>query len=75
MAVPPNVDDTPSVVLNRWDHVRRYTSARELFDFPLAVIVGLSESEQLAAADARVNTYLRRAAGAIVSVIASLAGL
>ena len=37
-----------SVVTPSWDGVRRYTRARKLYDFPLTVIVGLSEDEQLA---------------------------
>lgn len=75
VAVAPNLQDPPAVALNRWDHVRRFTSARELFDFPLAIIVGLSESEQLAAANGRVTTYLWRAAGASLALIVFLAGL
>ncbi len=39
--------ETP-VATSQWDNVRRYTSVRQLYDFPLAVIVGLSEDEQLA---------------------------
>ncbi len=74
-AMPVDVDDSPAVTLNRWDHVRRYTSARELYDFPLAVIVGLSEAEQLAPTDDRVNTYLWRAAEGSVALILVLAGL
>jgi diguanylate cyclase (GGDEF)-like protein len=44
-----------------WDGIRRYTAARQLYDFPLAVIVGLGESEQLAAAGDRVHQYRQRA--------------
>lgn len=42
----------------------RYLSARELYEFPLAVIVGLSREEQLAEAAQYANTYLWRATGA-----------
>jgi diguanylate cyclase (GGDEF)-like protein len=40
--------DAPPVV-NSWDNVRRWTSAREIHGFPLAVVIGLSVAEQLAA--------------------------
>ena len=57
------------VVVNAWDGVRRYTSARKLYDFPLAVIVGLSEHEQLATYRNKTNAYLGWAsAGSIVLI-------
>ena len=75
VAVHSEADATPQVTLNRWDNVRRYTSTRELFDFPLAVVVGLSEAEQLAAANDRVATYLWRAAGGSLLLVLFVAGL
>jgi diguanylate cyclase (GGDEF)-like protein len=53
-------EDAPgtSVTVNSWDSVRRYTSARQLYDFPLAVVVGLSEDEQMAAAQRSIRAYL-----------------
>ena len=45
-----------------WDGIRRYTGAQQLYEFPLAVIVGLSEDEQLAATRRDVHVYLWRAA-------------
>lgn len=54
---------------NPWDGTRRYTSARQLFDFPLAVVVGLSEDEQLAPADARARTYVERAVLGSVALV------
>jgi diguanylate cyclase (GGDEF)-like protein len=51
-----------SLSASPWDRLRRYTSARELYEFPLAVIVGLSEAEQLAAARNNILTYEQRAA-------------
>ncbi|WP_172436129.1 ATP-binding protein, partial [Pseudomonas ogarae] len=54
--------------------VRRYTSARQLYDFPLAVIVGLSEEEQLAVVNQQARTYLWRAAGGSL-VLVLLVGL
>ncbi|SCX96379.1 MULTISPECIES: ATP-binding protein [unclassified Pseudomonas] len=59
-----NTENTEAVLsVNGWDGVRRYTSARPLHDFPLAVIVGLSEEEQLAAVNQQARTYLWLAVG------------
>ncbi|MDO7895917.1 sensor histidine kinase [Pseudomonas citrulli] len=62
-ALVPDTEDTQALLLtNDWDGVRRYTSARQLYDLPLAVIVGLSEEEQLAAVTQQAHTYVWRAA-------------
>jgi diguanylate cyclase (GGDEF)-like protein len=55
-------DPTVSLAVNSWDGVRRYTAAQQLYQFPLAVIVGLSEEEQLTAERRDVQVYLWRAA-------------
>jgi len=70
--VPEDADPgAPATVrVNDWDGVRRYTVARKLFEFPLAIVVGLSRPEQLAPAAARQRTYMWRAAGASVLVLA-----
>lgn len=47
---------------NAWDGVLRFTSARKLYNFPLAVIVGLSAEEQLAPFRKNKETYLWLAA-------------
>jgi diguanylate cyclase (GGDEF)-like protein len=54
-------DPMVSLTSNSWDGIRRYTGTQQLFDFPLAVIVGLSEDEQLAAAHRNARVYLWRA--------------
>ncbi|MDO8208728.1 MAG: EAL domain-containing protein [Gallionella sp.] len=51
-------DSAPQVLVSSWDGVRRYTSARKLYDFPLTVIAGLSEEEQLAEYHRHVQLYL-----------------
>jgi diguanylate cyclase (GGDEF)-like protein len=57
---------------NSWDGVRRWTSAREIYGFPLAVLVGLSADEQLAPARGDTRTYVRWAAlGSILVVLIS----
>jgi diguanylate cyclase (GGDEF)-like protein len=68
-------DDTDAVVSkSRWDGVRRWTSARELYGFPLAVLVGLSVNEQMAPAYAQTRAHLVWAAIASIAV-AALTGL
>ena len=75
--VPDRAIDTASdaieVKVNGWDGVRRYTTARKLFEFPLAIVVGLSDTEQLAQAKALVRTYLGRAAAASALLVALIA--
>ena len=63
--IAPLVDkrDESLATVNPWDGVRRFTSARPLFDVPLAVIVGLAENEQLADVEAKAWVYNWRAAG------------
>ncbi len=51
-------EDAVLLAINPWDGARRYTSVRRLYKFPLAVVVGLSETEQLAAADKNIRFYL-----------------
>ena len=51
-------DEAAQLTVNPWDGVKRYTSARPLYGFPLAVIVGLSEDEQMAAAHHRIRVIL-----------------
>jgi diguanylate cyclase (GGDEF)-like protein len=47
-----------AVTTNGWDGVRRWTSARELYGFPLAVLVGLSVDEQMAGAHRQSREYM-----------------
>jgi diguanylate cyclase (GGDEF)-like protein len=63
-AVPGTDQEDPTVALaaDRWDHVRRFTGAQQLYKFPLAVIVGLSEDEQMATVHRNAHVYLWRAA-------------
>jgi len=64
--------DEPEAMLttNAWDGVRRYTSASQLYGFPLAVIVGLSEAEQMATTLQKKQAYLWRAtAGSLLLIL------
>ncbi|HEY6552973.1 MAG TPA: diguanylate cyclase, partial [Vicinamibacteria bacterium] len=69
----PSTDEAESkdtLSTNSWDGVRRYTSARQLYEFPLAVIVGLSVDEQLAATERDKRAYLWRAsAGSLLLML------
>jgi diguanylate cyclase (GGDEF)-like protein len=59
---------TPQI--NAWDGVRRYTSVRKVYGFPLAVVVGLSADEQLTPALRNQQLYLwRAAAGSLVTML------
>ncbi|MGZ3236153.1 MAG: bifunctional diguanylate cyclase/phosphodiesterase [Burkholderiaceae bacterium] len=77
-AVVPVADETESkatLSINVWDGVLRYTSAHQLYDFPLAVIVGLSEDEQLAATRQNMHIYLLRATAGSILLILVVAAL
>jgi diguanylate cyclase (GGDEF)-like protein len=61
-------DETEEKIsIDSWDGESRWTSARELYGFPLAVLVGLSVDEQMAPALAQSRAY--RWAAALVSVV------
>jgi diguanylate cyclase (GGDEF)-like protein len=63
------VDSAPTISANGWDGVKRWTNARELYGFPLAILVGLSVDEQLAGAQREARTYWWRAGAGSLSVI------
>lgn len=44
-------------MISNWDGVRRYMNARELYEFPVVVVAGLSRAEQLARAEAQARKY------------------
>lgn len=56
--------------VSSWDGVQRFTAARELYEFPIAVIVGLSQDEQLRPAAAQARRYILRSGGASVALLA-----
>ncbi|HSH41793.1 MAG TPA: EAL domain-containing protein [Arenicellales bacterium] len=63
-------EDAAELLVNEWDGTERYTVARKLYQFPLAIVVGLSRDEQLASASSLESTYLQRASIASVLVTA-----
>ena len=66
---PDAADPEVTVSINGWDGVRRWTAARELYGFPLAILVGLSADEQEAGALRSMRGYLWRAAFASVLAV------
>ncbi len=63
-------DQAASLAVNPWDRVQRYMSVIQLYDFPLAVIVGLSADEQLASVRMSMHSHLWRAfAGSLVLIL------
>lgn len=51
-------DSETHASVNSWDDVRRFISTRQLYDYPLSVIVGLSIDEQLEKTDDSTRRYL-----------------
>ncbi len=75
----PSVDQIdPQVTLsvNRWDGVGRFMGRQPLYEYPLAVVVGLSAEEQLAAARRATQVDLWRAVigSVVVTLLTTLLG-
>jgi len=66
---PDEVDADPPVSLSSWDGVRRWSGAREIYGFPLAILVGLAQDEQLAAVEKNSAVYLWRAAAGSLAIV------
>ena len=66
-----SADDIPVAALkNSWDGIERWTAAREVSGFPLAVVLGLSTAEQAASAQHDTRAYFERAAlGSVVAIL------
>jgi diguanylate cyclase (GGDEF)-like protein len=75
--VPGAEGNDPTVLraANKWDGIVRYTGAQQLYEFPLAVIAGLSEDEQLARTGHDARLYLWRAATGSALLIAFMSML
>jgi diguanylate cyclase (GGDEF)-like protein len=70
---PDAIDSQATLSMNSWDGVWRWTSAREVYGFPLAVMVGLSADEQLAPARHDVRNYVWRAAlGSVIAILVTI---
>ncbi len=72
-SVVPEQDAADSdirVSTDSWDGVRRWTAARELYGFPLAVIAGLSAAEQAAPANQVARAYIFSSSLASLLIVA-----
>ena len=70
--IPPSEDDDTAATLSisPLDGILRWTGAREIYGFPVAVVVGLAAKEQLAAAREGTNAYIWRAAsGSLILIL------
>jgi len=68
-------DAPPALAWNPWDNRERYSVARPVFEFPLAVVVGLDRDEQLEPVERRAREYVWRAAGGSLVLTLLLGGL
>ena len=66
-------DGEAALMMNAWDGVIRYVSIRRLVDFPVAVIVGLAQDEQLANARRNKVAALWAATAGSIVIIAIVA--
>jgi signal transduction histidine kinase len=64
-----------AVSMSSWDGTLRWMSARQLYGFPVAVLVGLSVDEQMAPAHAQTRAYLGWAALASTLALALTASM
>ncbi len=69
LPTPEAADAIPPVTRSGWDGVWRWNSAREIYGFPLAIVVGLAREEQLAAARRDSFAYIWWAAAGSAGVI------
>jgi diguanylate cyclase (GGDEF)-like protein len=71
--IPPvGAESLEEVSPQPWDGVIRYVSARRIYGFPMTVVVGLSEAEQLAPARQTRRYYLwLAAAGSLLTLLAA----
>jgi diguanylate cyclase (GGDEF)-like protein len=66
---PDEAEAEPPVSRSSWDGMRRWISAREIYGFPLAIVVGLSQDEQLAAVKRDSTNYIWRAAACSIGIV------
>lgn len=62
-------------IINPWDGVSRYTHTSRIHGFPLSVVVGLSEEEQLAPFEESKRNHLLKAAAVSGLALAVLAAM
>jgi diguanylate cyclase (GGDEF)-like protein len=68
----PGADDSeaePPLLRSSWDGVWRWGRAREIYGFPLVILVGLARDEQLAAVQRQSTQYIEWAVAGSVGII------
>lgn len=64
------VEQSPTqAIVNSWDNELRYTIAREMYELPLAVVIGLSQEERFAATEKNAQVWMARAIAASLLVV------
>jgi diguanylate cyclase (GGDEF)-like protein len=63
------VETEPQVARSSWDGVWRWSRAREIYGFPLAILVGLAKDEQFAAVQRASTGYIWRAASGSIGIV------
>lgn len=58
---------------SKWDNVRRYTSVRPLFGYPLTAVVGVAEAEQFAITQKQIDFYVKKSITASIVVTVMMA--
>lgn len=58
MASEKNTRDRSVLMVHPWDGVERYTNIRQLYGFPLTIVLGLSKAEKLVTFHQKRNQYL-----------------
>lgn len=61
-------DVSAELKINQWDNKLRYTAVRELYEFPIAIVVAVSQAEQLIPAERITHMYMWRAAAASIFI-------
>ncbi len=66
---PDEAEAEPQVSRSTWDGVWRWSSAREIYGFPLAIVVGVARDERLAAVRKDSAAYIGRTIAGSVLII------
>jgi diguanylate cyclase (GGDEF)-like protein len=69
LSKPDETEVEPPVSRSSWDGTERWMSAREIYGFPLAIVVGLSQDEQLASVKRDSANYIWRAAASSIGIV------
>jgi diguanylate cyclase (GGDEF)-like protein len=70
---PDEAEADPPVSRSSWDGVWRWSTAREIYGFPLAILVGLAQEEQLTVVRRDSIVYMWRAAAGSLGIVLLMA--